>query len=529
MFPPVARFRLLPFGFCLLPLLSVFAQEPSPAMNPAPIQADLTLHADQPQGTINKNLYGQFAEHLGRSIYEGLWVGEDSPIPNTRGIRNDVVAALKTLQVPVLRWPGGCFADEYHWQDGVGPRDKRVPMVNTNWGGVKETNQFGTHEFFDLCAQIGCEPYVCGNLGSGTPQEMSAWVEYMTSAADSPLANQRRANGRQEPWHLRYFAIGNEAWGCGGEMRPEFYADNFRRYNAFVKNQPHNKLDRIACGPNAEDYHWTETVMPLAGRFMNGFSLHYYTVPTGKWEHKGNAYGFPESEWFSTFSEAQRLDTMLTKHAAIMDKSDPEKKVGLVVDEWGNWFTSEPGTNPGFLYQQNTIRDAVSAGFNLNILHAHHDRVSMACIAQMVNVLQAMILTDKEKMLLTPTYHTLEMYKVHQDATFLPVDLHAPTFPGKDAPVPTLSATASRDRAGKLHLSVVNLDPHRAATVTAKLTGATAKTVTGRVLTADTLDARNTFEHPDAVHPVPYEGAAISGDTVTLQLPARSVTVLEIL
>ena len=337
MFPRVPSLARVLLGCTALPFaaLSAAAQTAPTTMNSEPIQAQLTVHADEPRGTINRNLYGQFAEHLGRGIYEGLWVGEDSPIPNTRGIRNDVVAALKTLQVPVLRWPGGCFADEYHWQDGVGPRDKRVPMVNTNWGGVKETNQFGTHEFFDLCEQIGCEPYVCGNVGSGTVQEMSAWVEYMTSDADSPLANQRRANGREKPWKLKYFAIGNEAWGCGGEMRPEFYADNFRRYNAFVKNQPQNQLERVACGPNNDDYHWTDTVMSLAGRFMNGFSMHYYTIPTGKWADKGNAYGFPDSEWYGDMYQANRVDEMLTRHSAIMDKYDPERKVGLVLDEWG--------------------------------------------------------------------------------------------------------------------------------------------------------------------------------------------------
>ena len=495
----------------------------------SPFQAELTVHADQPRGTINRNLYGQFAEHLGRCIYEGLWVGEDSPIPNTRGIRNDVVAALKNLQVPVLRWPGGCFADEYHWQDGVGPRDKRVPMVNTNWGGVKETNQFGTHEFFDLCGQVGCEPYVCGNMGSGTVQEMSAWVEYITSDADAPLANQRRANGREKPWKLKYFAVGNESWGCGGEMRPEFYADNFRRYNAFIKNQPHNKVDRIAGGPPDDNYAWTDTVMNLVGLRAQGLSAHYYNFGGGDYNHKTVATGFPEKDWYAIVHQANRLDEIIAGHSRVMDRYDHDKKVGLVVDEWGNWWTPEPGTNPGFLYQQNTIRDAVTCGLQLNILHAHHERVSMACIAQMVNVLQAMVLTNKEKMLLTPTYHTMEMYKVHQDATFLPVDLSAPTFEDKGAKGPLLSATASRDKAGKLHLSIVNLDAHHPAMVTARLTGATAKTVTGRVLTADTLDARNTFEHPDAVHPVPYEGATVSGDTLTLQLPAKSVTVLEIL
>ena len=331
-------------------------------MSSDPIQASLTVHTDQGQGVINRNIYGQFAEHLGRSIYEGLWVGEDSPIPNTRGIRNDVVAALKTLQVPVLRWPGGCFADEYHWTDGVGPRDMRVPMVNTNWGGVKETNQFGTHEFFDLCEQVGCEPYICGNLGSGSVQEMSAWVEYMTSAADSPLANQRRANGRQEPWKLKYFSVGNESWGCGGHMRPEFYADNFRRYNVFLKNQPHNHLERIACGPNSDNYAWTDTVMSLAGSSMNGLSMHYYTVPTGNWANKGNAYGFPEAGVVRRplpGAPHRRVDRQaLGDHGQVRPETEGRPRRGRV----GQLVQSRAGhQTPASLYQQNTLRDAVSA------------------------------------------------------------------------------------------------------------------------------------------------------------------------
>ncbi len=492
------------------------------------IQGQLTIRADQPGATINRNIYGQFSEHLGRCVYEGIWVGPDSTIPNTRGIRNDVVAALKKINVPVVRWPGGCFADEYHWQDGIGPRDKRPKMINTHWGGVVEDNSFGTHEFMDFCEQIGAEPYICGNVGSGTPREMMEWVEYITSDADSPMANLRRQNGREKPWKLKYFGVGNESWGCGGNMRPEYYADNYRRYNTFVKNYSDNRVYRIACGSNGNDFNWTEVLMRMVGNRMNGLSLHWYTLPTGRWNRKGPATGFDEDQWHSTFVNTLHMDELLTRHSEIMDRADPQKRIGLIVDEWGAWYDVEPGTNPGFLYQQNSLRDALVAAINFHLFHKHCDRVQMANIAQMVNVLQAMILTDKEKMIVTPTYHVFEMYKVHQDATYLPVELAAPdyTFDGKS--IPSLHASASRDKTGKIHLSLVNLDPHRAARVSAKLTGAEARTVTGRILTADKMDAHNTFDNPESVKPVEFTGIQRKGADLTLALPAKSVVVIEI-
>ena len=312
-------------------------------------KASLQIRADSPGVKVNRNIYGHFAEHLGRCIYEGIWVGEDSPIPNTRGIRNDVVEALRQLQIPVLRWPGGCFADEYHWRDGIGPREDRPKLINTHWGGVVENNHFGTHEFMDLCEQIGAEPYICGNVGSGTVQEMMNWVEYLTSDADSPMANLRRANGREEPWKLTFFGVGNESWGCGGSMRPEYYADLYRRYNTFVKNYSGNNIYRIACGANDEDYQWTEVLMSRAGRKMNGLSLHYYTIPTGNWGSKGSATEFDEALYHSTLKRTLHMDELVTKHSEIMDEHDPGKRVGMVIDEWGIWTDVEPGTNPRFL------------------------------------------------------------------------------------------------------------------------------------------------------------------------------------
>ncbi|MDR0353539.1 MAG: alpha-N-arabinofuranosidase [Opitutaceae bacterium] len=496
---------------------------------PAPDTAAVILRADQAGPVINPNLYGHFAEHLGRCIYEGIWVGEDSPIPNTRGIRNDVVAALKNLRVPVLRWPGGCFADEYHWRDGIGPREKRPAMINTHWGGVVETNHFGTHEFFDLCEQIGAAPYVCGNVGSGSVQEMMEWVEYMTSDADSPMANLRRANGRDRPWKLPYFGVGNESWGCGGNMTPEYYSGEYRRYNTFVKNYSGNKIQRIACGSNGADYNWTEVLMKNVGaRLMNGLSLHYYTLPTGNWRNKGSATDFDEPAYIATLVNTLKMDELITRHGAIMDKYDPGQKVGMIIDEWGIWTDVEPGTNPGFLHQQNSLRDAIIAALNFHLFHRHAGRVTMTNIAQTVNVLQSMILTDKEKMLLTPTYHVFEMYKVHQGATSLPLALSTPDYECDGKKIPAVSATASRAPDGKIHLGLVNTNPNTPVAVTCTLAGIAAKNATGRVLTAPAVNSINTFDAPATVAPKPFHGAALSGETLTLTLPAKSIVTLEL-
>lgn len=517
-FLPACR-RLLLAG--LGTLSAAFAQTPAPAVSGE-------LHGDRPGPVINRNIYGQFAEHLGRGIYEGIWVGEDSPIPNTRGIRNDTIAALKALNLPILRWPGGCFADEYHWRDGIGPREKRPAMINTHWGGVVENNHFGTHEFLDLCELLGAEPYITGNVGSGSPQEMMEWVEYLTSPANSPLANLRRANGRDQPWQVHYFAIGNESWGCGGDMRPEYYADEFRRFNTFVKNYPGNKIQRIACGPNDANYEWTEVLMKNAARRMNGLALHYYTIPTGNWKTKGPALGFGEDQWFSTLQATLRMDDLITRHSAIMDRYDAEKRVGLVVDEWGTWYDPTAGSQPGFLEQQNSLRDGLVAALNLHIFQAHADRVTMAAIAQTVNVLQAMILTDHEKLVLTPTYHVFEMLKVHQGATLLPLSVESPgyTYGGKS--IPACSASASRDASGRVHLSFVNCQPNQALPLTIGLHGLNATTVSGRVLTAAAADAHNTFAAPHTLEPATFGGATIAGDQLTLTLPAKSVVVLEL-
>ncbi len=516
-------------AFIIVALLLASPQGQTQAPPPgSPAVATATLRADTPGPVVNPNIYGHFAEHLGRGIYEGIWVGPDSPIPNTRGIRNDVLAALKALNIPVLRWPGGCFADEYHWRDGIGPREKRPAMINTHWGGVVENNHFGTHEFMDLVELLGTKAYITGNVGSGTVQEMMEWVEYMTSPADSPLANLRRQNGRDKPWALPYFGVGNENWGCGGTMRPEYYADEYRRYNTFVKNYDRaNPIYRIACGASDRNFTWTEVLMERAGRHMNGLSLHYYTLPTGDWRQKGSSTQFGEDQWFSTLSRTLRMDEYITRHAAIMDKTDPGKRVGIVVDEWGTWYDVEPGTEPGFLYQQNTLRDALVAALNFHIFQRHADRVVMANIAQMVNVLQAVILTDKEKMLRTPTYWVFEMFKVHQGGTVLPVELQSPDYTFGEEKIPMVSASATRaaDKSA-VYLSLANTSPSQAATVSVKLEGISPKSVSGRVLTAPAMNTHNTFAAPDTVVPVPFDGASIAGGSLEVKLPAKSVVIL---
>jgi alpha-N-arabinofuranosidase len=487
----------------------------------------MTVRADEPGPHINRQVFGQFAEHLGHGIYGGIWVGEKSSIPNIHGYRKDVLEALRELKVPVVRWPGGCFADEYHWRDGIGPAAKRPVKVNTHWGGVTEPNSFGTHEFMGFVDLLGAEPYVAGNVGDAPAREMAEWVEYMTSPTGSTLAKERAANGHPAPWKVPYFGIGNELWGCGGNMRPEYAADVTRRYGTFVKSPAGQHIMKIASGANVDDYRWTEVMMREAGRDIDGISLHYYTFP-GDWEHKGSATQFDERGWASTLSHTLRMDELLTKHSAIMDRYDPQKRVWLVVDEWGTWYDVEPGANPGFLYQQNTLRDALVAAVNINIFAKHADRVRMAAIAQMVNVLQAMLLTDGPRMVRTPTYWVFDLYKPWQDATDLPVELSSPKYVKDEFDMPAVNASAVRDSAGQVHIALANLDPNKPATVDARLAGITATTASGQIITAQAMNARNTFDRPDAVRPAAFNGASVKGDTLTATLPPKSVVVLDL-
>ncbi|MDE7262685.1 MAG: alpha-N-arabinofuranosidase [Oscillospiraceae bacterium] len=487
------------------------------------------INANRSKGVISRNLYGHFSEHLGRCIYGGLYTGPQSGIPNENGMRTDVVQALRAIGVPVLRWPGGCFADTYHWRDGVGPRDTRKKIVNTNWGGVTEDNSFGTHEFLELCRQLGCEPYISGNVGSGTVQEFSDWVEYCNMGGQSPMADLRREHGREEPWFVRFWGIGNETWGCGGNMRPEFYADLCRQYATYLRAyDPAHPLYRIASGANADDYRWTKVLMERAGEFVDAVSMHYYTVPN-VWEHKGSATEFDRGEYFATLRKALRLDELVENHTRIIRQYQGGRKVGLVVDEWGTWFDVEPGTNPGFLYQQNTMRDALVAAVSLNIFNEHCDTVVMANIAQTVNVLQAMVLTEGDKMLLTPTYHVFEMYRKHQDARHLESYVETSlTGETEDVRVPNLHISASQAADGTVLITAANLDDAQGTVLDCALAGlGKIESVTGRVLSGK-ADAHNTFAAPETVRPAALEGIERTADGFKAALPACCVAAFEV-
>ncbi|APX64865.1 alpha-L-arabinofuranosidase C-terminal domain-containing protein [Sphingomonas sp. gentR] len=506
---------------------TLFAGTATGQTAPAGTADTVEVHADRPGPVYNRRLFGQFAEHLGTGIYGGIWVGKGSKIPNVNGYRRDVLDALKAIRVPVIRWPGGCYADEYHWREGVGPQAKRLTKVNTNWGGVTEDNSFGTHEFMNYSEMVGAEAYVSGNVGSASPSEMAEWVEYMTFPSKSTYAEERRKNGRDKPWKLAMFGIGNELWGCGGNMRPEYAADVTRRYSTFLKVPAGEKLQKIASGANSDDYNWTEVMMRDAGGAFDGIGVHYYTIP-GNWDKKGAATGFDEESWARTLSKTLKMEELLTRHSAIMDKYDPNKRVALLVDEWGTWYDVEPGTNPGFLYQQNSLRDAMVTSLNLDIFARHADRVRGANIAQMINVLQAMILTDGARMVKTPTYWVFDMYKDYQDATVLPVDVQSRWYNKNQWVMKAVSASAVRDKAGVVHVGLTNVDPNQPATVSVKLDGVTAAQVSGRVLTGATMDAHNSFDAPNQVAPQPFNGATLSGGMLTVQVPAKSVVMLDL-
>jgi alpha-N-arabinofuranosidase len=504
---------------------------------------DITIRADEGETTISRHIYGHFAEHLGRDIYGGFWVqrgegssgegagrpgaGQPDGPPGGWQYNEDVIEALRRIDIPNLRWPGGCFADYYHWRDGVGPKDERPPVVNTLWGGAVEDNSFGTHEFMGLARRLGTEPIVVGNVGSGQPEEMANWWQYVNGSKESPMGQLRAQNGHPEPWSVKYWGVGNESWGCGGNMTPSYYADLYKRFATFLRPAGGTEPFRVATGPSGDNYEWTRTLMKEAGGMIDGLDLHYYTI-TGTWADKGSATDFNRDEWFSSMESAFYIDELVTRHSAIMDEHDPENNTALIVGEWGLWHDRKPGAKSGFLYQQNTLRDAVVAAIHLNVFNRHADRVKMANIAQTVNVLQAMILTKGDEMILTPTYHVFDMYKAHQDATLLPMEWEQGAYRRDEKKVPAISASASMGDDGAVHLTVANVDPAEGRTVTTTLDGTPVSDVSGRILTADAMNARNTFENPDALEPTPFTGAALEGATLTLDLPPKSVVALEL-
>lgn len=493
-------------------------------------QNKLILDASKAKDTINKDIYGHFAEHLGRCIYGGFYVGEgNTKIPNKNGIRIDVVEALKKLKIPVLRWPGGCYADNYHWMDGIGPKNERRHTENVSWGNVREDNSFGTHEFLDMCESMNAEPYLALNMGSGTVQEGAEWVQYVNHAnGTSHLTDLRQKNGRAQPWKVKYWGVGNESWDCGGHMTVDQYIREFNKYATFMTSYNNTEgLFRIAVGPGTEDLKWTEALMSdIPRKMIDGISIHHYSVIN--WNKKSSATQFTEEEYFKTMEQAWRMEKMVAGNSEVMDKYDPQKKVALVVDEWGGWYEVEPGTNGAFLYQQNTMRDAMIAGVTLNILNSHCDRVRMANIAQCVNVLQAVILTNEEKMLLTPTYYVMEMYNIHQNALLLPLTISSDDYVLGEKKIQAVSGSASKDKNGLVHISMVNIDAHKEQEVNIDLGNLSVKSVSGRILKSDKIQDHNTFDDPQKIKPAVFGNARLSGNKLSLKIPPFSVVVLEL-
>jgi alpha-N-arabinofuranosidase len=491
-------------------------------------EIEAVLHADAPGPVVDRHIFGQFSEHIGTGIEGGLWVGTSSPIPNIRGFRLDVLKALQALKIPVLRWPGGCYADQYHWRDGIGPAAQRPVRINVNWGGVEEHNGFGTHEFLDLAELLGADAYLAANVGSAPPSETEDWLEYLTSPSHSTLADERRRNGRDRPWSVPYIGVGNESWGCGGSMTAEYYADLYRRYQSFVPDIAGQKHIKIASGPNADDLAWTETLMRKAGSTLQAISLHDYTLPTGDWKKKGPSTGFGLDDYAHVMAGAYDMDRIVKSHVEIMDRFDPERKVTLAVDEWGIWTDPLPGTNPAFLQQQNSLRDALYAAVVIDVFVANAERVKLANIAQTVNVLQAMVMTDGPHMLLTPTYHVFSLYRPFQDATRLPLDIASPDYVQGELSIPAVSAAAARGTDGAVHIALVNADPAAADTVSVRLEGMAPQTVHGDILTAAEVSSINEFGKPPAVAPASFTGARLDGGVLHVELPAKSLVVLEL-
>jgi alpha-L-arabinofuranosidase len=504
-------------GFTALLLLAFTA--PSPAV--AKVTGSAVVDARAAGVTIRPEIYGQFAEHLGTGINGGIWVGPDSPIPNIRGYRRDVVEALQRLKVPVVRWPGGCYADIYRWRDGIGPRSQRPVTLNKWWGNTEEANAFGTHEFFEFAELIGAKTYLNVNVGTGSAGEARDWVEYISSPSNSRLAQLRRANGREKPWIIDYVGIGNEMWGCGGNLRAEEFSPLVRMFSTFLREDRGPKI--IAGGPTGDDYRWTEVLMDSARNQFDAISLHYYTLPTGDWAKKGAATGFDEAAWAATFVRTRRLEEMIRGHDERMDKHDPANKLGLMVAEWGTWYDPTPGTNAAFLQQENTLRDALVAATNFHIFHRHADRVHMANIAQMVNVLQAMILTDGARMALTPTYHAFLLYQPFQGAQAVPVRVTSPDYRSGESSVPALDVTAARDAAGALHVAIVNSDPGREAEIDLELQAFADRKIEGSLLTATRMDSRNSLDGRQEVAIAPFKGARWRNGKLHVSLPSKAV------
>ncbi|MBI4877857.1 MAG: alpha-N-arabinofuranosidase [Acidobacteria bacterium] len=474
-------------------------------------EENVVVHPQVEIGKIRPELHGHFAEHLGSCVYGGLWVGKNSPVPNLNGHRKQAVDYLKALGIPVLRWPGGCFADDYHWRDGIGPLARRPKRVNIHWGNYTEDNSFGTHEFVELCRLIGAEPYFAGNVGSGTPRELRDWVEYCNYPAGSTLSDERAANGSPEPFRIRYWGVGNENWGCGGRMTPEEYATHYRRFAGYMRNfgtPPY----LVACGPNSNDIRWTRGFMDsMQGRgYPHGFALHYYQ------NMRVEPTKFTADNAAAQLTKFADMEKAIVQQRALLDSYDPERRVGLLIDEWGVWDGMIPAEEKkyGRLWQQNTLRSAVGAALGLNVFHRHAGKLVMGNIAQTVNVLHAMLLAYEDKCIRTPSYYAFELAKPHRAKTAVRAET------GDSSPL-GLSVSASRQD-NELVLTLINPRHDTPLKAACRLSSGRAASATARILHHENFNAANTFEQPDLVVPRPHAAAA-EGSRVTIDLPPMSI------
>jgi alpha-L-arabinofuranosidase len=528
----------------------------SRSMWAASADSRIEILLDEPIGTIAPEIYGQFTEHLGGVIYDGIWVGEKSSIPNIGGIRKQIVEALRSIRVPVIRWPGGCFADSYDWRDGIGPRDKRPRRTNfwvddadarrLHGRGVQlyEDNAFGTDEFARFCKLSGAQPYLAANLRSLTPLDFDRWIEYCNSPAGSTtLAEQRAANGSPEPYNVRYWGVGNESWGCGGNFTPEEYATEFRR---FISWTPSYGVDLafVASGPNENDLDWSrrffETLTrgrPYFPDSLRGWSVHYYTwnLSRGKTKDwvagKRDALNFDNTDWYELLQQGSFMEKIVEDQWAVLGMYDPSHRVKLVVDEYGPWY--RPGTevdSTHLLGQQVTLRDALHTAMTLDIFNRHADKVGMAACAQLVNCLNALFLTHEDKFALTPNFHVFEMYTAHHGAQALRADFLSPSVhylrDGKDAEMWGLHGSASR-RANNVTLTVVNPNLNQARETQINLRTGTVSSAKATVLTSSDPHAHSTLEQTDVVHPKTMD-VQVSGGLLNLTFPPASVSKIEI-
>lgn len=478
----------------------------------------VTIHINTEIGTIRPEFHGHFAEHLGSCTYGGLWVGTDSRIPNINGYRKQAVEYLREVGIPVLRWPGGCFADDYHWRDGIGPVAKRPRRVNIHWGNYTEDNSFGTAEFIGLCRLIGAEPYLAGNVGSGTPQELRNWVEYCNFPAGSTLADERAVNGSPEPYRVRYWGVGNENWGCGGNMRSEEYAGLYRQFATYLRNYADTKLFLIACGPNRNDLDWTRRFFDtMRGRYgqVHGYAMHFYS------NGKTPATQFTVEALQDQLSSFAKLEAGIVEQRTLLDKYDPQRKIGLMIDEWGVWdrITREDEQRYGKLWQQITMRSAVAAALGLNVFHRQAEKLVMCNIAQIVNVLHSLLLTDGDRCIRTTTYHVFNMMKSHRGQKALRVEV------GDSSPL-GLSVSASR-QGNELVATFVNPRHDQAMKVDCALLGSTAGSAEARVLHDADFNACNTFDAPDRIKPQGH-AVSVNGSRLQMELPALSVATVRV-